>query len=123
VNRDEGTDEQEIRAALRDAIDSPALDDVDWEALQRRVMLAVERDALRPWWAVTAHWAGVVVPVSVAASLAGVFTLARSPGAPRNDTEFAILGGALGESQARLEFFESVLPAPYDELLPGETLD
>jgi hypothetical protein len=125
VNQDEGLDEPEVRGALRDAIDNAPLEGVDWEALHQRVMAAVqEHDESAPWWAVTAHWARVVVPISVAASLIGLLTLARSPTALSHEYEYTILHGAFGDSQARLEFLDTMLTAADAELLdPEEALN
>ena len=123
MNHDEGLDEPEIQSALRDAMGSTELDGVDWDALQRRVMEAVEREEARPWWAVTAHWASVVVPVSMAASLASVVTLMSSPSAQSTDSEYSILDGALGGPEARLEFMETVLPVTAEDLIAEETLN
>jgi hypothetical protein len=121
VNHDEGQEQSQIRAALRDAIGDAPLEGVDWDALQRRVMAAVqERDEVRPWWAVMAHWASVVVPVSTAASLVGILALARTPSTSAIDTEYSILQGAFGDSETRLEFLDAVLPAADAELSSTE---
>lgn len=49
--------------------------DVDWSALASRISARVSSQMPRPWWNYATHWERRMLPLALAAGLAGAFTL------------------------------------------------
>jgi hypothetical protein len=56
--------------------DVPA--DVDWDALAMRITRAIPRRASTAWWSYADRWSRRMLPIALAASLAGAFALWRA---------------------------------------------
>lgn len=80
-----GTDDREMRAALRAVYGSPAPTDIDWWTLRRRILdgaapvLGGGRRRARTWWEYAAAWVRPAVPLGVAASLVSAVLFAGAP--------------------------------------------
>jgi hypothetical protein len=70
----ESTNDHELSAALREALPAPPADEVDWGALQQRIVargapLLTGRRTLRPGvWQTISGWATRAVPLTAAAA-------------------------------------------------------
>lgn len=88
----------ELAAQLRHASGRPPYDDVDWEALARRIHVAALGRrvvvAQRRWWDHAARWTRAAIPLAVAAAVAAVALIALD----RSATEPAQAGGTLIEA-------------------------
>jgi hypothetical protein len=82
-----GTDDREMRAALRAVYGSPAPTDIDWWTLRRRILdgaapvLNGGRRRGRVWWEYAAAWVRPAVPLGVAASIMSAVLFAGAPSA------------------------------------------
>ena len=68
--------EAELAAQLKRAAGEPPYDEVDWEALARRIHVAAlgKRAVAAPrrWWDHAARWTRATIPLAVAAAIAAV---------------------------------------------------
>lgn len=94
----EGELEPELAARLERAAGRPPYDEVDWEALARRIHdAALGRrvvTAQRRWWEHAALWTRAAIPLAVAAAIAAVALIALD----RSTTEPVEAGGTLIEA-------------------------
>ena len=80
-----------LAALIGDVVGAPPFGDVDWAALGARIASARARQRMA-WWSYTARWERRMLPVALAAGLAGVLALwgLGMPAAPRLATAVSI---------------------------------
>lgn len=118
--------EAELAAQLRRAAGEPPYNDVDWEALARRIhVAALGRRAAGPrrsWWEHAALWTRAAIPLAVAAAIAAVALIALN----RSATESAEPGGTLIEAVTGVasdqDVAVSVVGQPTTESFAAEVL-
>ena len=90
--------EAELHAQLRRAAGEPPYDQVDWDALARRIHVAALGRrviaARRRWWEHAALWTRAAIPLAVAAGIAALALIALE----RTTTDSAAPGGTLIEA-------------------------
>jgi hypothetical protein len=94
---------------LRDIVGTPPSGQVDWTALARRIATATATPLHSPWWSYASRWERRVLPLALAAGIAGAAALwgldspsqpsAASTGAA--DLVTAVVTGAPADDAAR----------------------
>ena len=100
---------------LREQVGSVPMHAVDWEELATAISERVAQHAASPWWAYAARWERRMVPVALAAGIAGLFALLTIEALPATTPTFvsaasvntAIMTGASFE-EAAFQFAHSV---------------
>ncbi len=64
-----------LTRALRSVIADPPMADVDWAGLSARINRAVDARQRLPWWSYATQWERLVLPLALAAGLAGAIAL------------------------------------------------
>ncbi|HTK48246.1 MAG TPA: hypothetical protein VL328_09740 [Gemmatimonadaceae bacterium] len=70
--------DEALGALLRQALGDVPDGAVDWEALAARITRALPSRASTAWWSYADRWSRRMLPIALAASLAGAFALWRA---------------------------------------------
>ena len=70
--------DEALGALLRQALGDVPDGTVDWEALATRITRALPSRASTAWWSYADRWSRRMLPIALAASLAGAFMLWRA---------------------------------------------
>ncbi len=96
----------ELGARLRELLGDAPAESVDWIALSARIARAASA-VETSWWSYVARWNRTLVPVALAAGIAGAVALWRAPAPPAAepargpDMVTAVIGGTPSTDAAR----------------------
>ena len=118
--------EAELRAQLERVSGEPPYDEVDWDALARRIHIAAlgRRAAARPrrWWEHAARWTRATVPLAVAAAIAAFALIMHDRPAPESSGAGTTLIEAVTGAAPDQDAAVSIVGQPTTESFAAEVL-
>ena len=118
--------ESELRAQLERVSGEPPYDEVDWDALARRIHVAAlgSRAVARPrrWWEHAARWTRAAVPLAVAAAIAAFALIMHDRSVPESSEAAPTLIEAVTGAAPDQDAAVSIVGQPTTESFAAEVL-